>query len=149
MAAVYHDQSGIRPSATHGPARNRGDNRLHQPTFLTHPVTSNTRWRALAVLAVPGLIIGALAPLRPAHGQDLASGAGTPALRRDLASPSTLAPFKAGNTFFEMDATGALGVRDGERGQRRVLLAASTFSIVAPSPNGRYVAYEAGPAAAG
>ncbi|MEO6778939.1 MAG: hypothetical protein ABI194_05740 [Gemmatimonadaceae bacterium] len=112
-------------------------------------MTSNTRWLALAVLAVPGLAIGALAPLRPAQGQGLAAAAGTPALRRDLASPSTLAPFKAGNTFFDMDATGALGVRDGERGQRRVLLAAGTFSIVAPSPNGRYVAYEAGPAAAG
>lgn len=64
---------------------------------------------------------------------------------RDLASPSTLAPFRAGDRFFDVDAAGALRVRDGENGVPRALLPAGTFSIVAPSPNGRYLAYAAGP----
>jgi hypothetical protein len=67
----------------------------------------------------------------------------------DLASPSTLAPFRAGDRFFSLDASGALQVREGENGQPRALLPAGTFSIVAPSPDGRYVAYTVGPSHVG
>lgn len=63
----------------------------------------------------------------------------------DAASPSTLAPFKAGNRFFDADASGGLQVRDGGRVAPRALLPAGSFSIVAPSPNGKYVAYGVGP----
>jgi prolyl oligopeptidase len=64
----------------------------------------------------------------------------------EMASPSTLAPFRAGDRFFSVAAAGALQVRDGDKGAPRDLLPAGTFSVVAPSPNGRYVAYTVGPA---
>lgn len=61
------------------------------------------------------------------------------------AAPSVLAPFRAGNRFFDVDASGVLQVRDGESGVRRALLPAGGFAVVAPSPNGRYLAYAVGP----
>ena len=67
----------------------------------------------------------------------------------ELASPSTLAPFRAGDRFFYVNATGALRVRDGDKGVERDLLPAGTFSVVAPSPDGKYIAYTVGPAHAG
>jgi hypothetical protein len=69
--------------------------------------------------------------------------------RGEAASPSTLAPFRAGDRFFDVDDSGALMVRDGERGVARALLVAGSFGILAPSPNGRYLAYTVGPAHAG
>jgi len=61
--------------------------------------------------------------------------------RTTFAAPSALAPFKAGDRFFNVDATGALQVRDGEHGVPRVLLPGGSFSVLAPAPNGRYIAY--------
>ncbi|HEY8312170.1 MAG TPA: hypothetical protein VIG47_16510, partial [Gemmatimonadaceae bacterium] len=55
-------------------------------------------------------------------------------------------PFRAGDRFFYVDASGVLQVRDSEKGAPRGLLPAGTFSVIAPSPNGRYVAYTVGPA---
>lgn len=61
-----------------------------------------------------------------------------------MASPSTLAPFKAGKHYFNEDASGALQVRDGENGVPRTVLAAGSFGNVAPSLNGKYLAYATG-----
>ncbi|HEY5087500.1 MAG TPA: hypothetical protein VII66_09105, partial [Gemmatimonadaceae bacterium] len=101
---------------------------------------SHIRWLALSALIVayvPTRASAAQAPTSPAVSATIS--------RSDLASPSSLAPFKAGNRFFGVDASGELQVRDGERGAPRALFSAGSFSMVAPSPNGKYVAYAYGP----
>lgn len=98
--------------------------------------------RCLALSALIGCPVTANAILAQGTAAHSASAS---LARAEVASPSTLAPFKAGNRFFTVDATGALVVRDGERGAPRSLIAAGGFSIVAPSPNGKYIAYAVGP----
>jgi hypothetical protein len=91
---------------------------------------------------VPVTLLTLVVPFGAMIGQ--ASGARTVAStppRAAFASPSTMAPFRAGNRFFTVDATGTLRVQDGERGASRALLPAGSFSTVAPSKNGKYVAY--------
>ncbi|MEO7103528.1 MAG: hypothetical protein ABI311_09080 [Gemmatimonadaceae bacterium] len=97
----------------------------------------------LAYALIGGLLSspGALAAQTPAT---LSAASQRPSL--ELASPSTLAPFRAGGRFFHVAASGELRVRDGEKGVERAILPAGTFSIVAPSPDGRYIAYTVGPA---
>jgi hypothetical protein len=104
---------------------------------------THIRW-----LALSALICGYL-PVSASHAQttttggiaNLARSAAVSSAAAGAAAPSVLAPFKAGDLFFNMDASGTLQVRDGERGAPRVLLPPGTFSVVAPSPNGRYLAY--------
>jgi hypothetical protein len=96
------------------------------------------RWLALAAL------LGGYVPTTSVAAQDTAAAATQMAAQMTPAPPSLLAPFKAGNEYFDVDASGALRVRDGENVAARVLLPARSFSIVAPSPNGRYVAYGVG-----
>ena len=64
----------------------------------------------------------------------------------DSATPRSpvFAPFKAGNRFFDMDQAGTLRVRDGEHGVARPLLPSRNTAIVAPSHEGRYIAYADG-----
>lgn len=55
-----------------------------------------------------------------------------------------LAPFRAGKHVFALDATGALTVRDDDgRAAPRILLPAASggYAAIAPSPEGKYVAY--------
>lgn len=107
-----------------------------QPIHQMHP---HIRWLALS--AVIGGQVPTRAILAQAPAARLSSAART---QMDVASPSTLAPFKAGNRFFDVDATGALRVREGERGVPRPLFAAGSFSVVTPSLNGKYIAYAVG-----
>lgn len=102
--------------------------------------------RGLLASALIGgaLTAGTLVAQAPSN---LSTRSQTPGI--DLASPSTLAPFRAGDRFFHVNATGELRVRDGDKGLERALLPAGTFSIVAPSPDGKYVAYTVGPVHAG
>jgi prolyl oligopeptidase family protein len=94
-------------------------------------------WPAVAALAaLAGVQVPASATFAQASPSLQPSGA-----RRDAASPSTLSPFKAGGRYFEMDVSGSLQVRESERGIPRSLLPAGSFSTVAPSPNGKYLAY--------
>src|SRR5665213_3644394 len=98
------------------------------------------RWLALSAL------LGGSVPIGSTSAQAPAARATNGALpRTDFASPSTLAPFKAGNKFFNVDVTGTLQVRDGARGVPHALFSAGSFSIVAPSPRGKYIAYAVGP----
>lgn len=99
---------------------------------------SNIRWLASFAL------IACVAPVGGSAQGSAARSVVSAAPVAGLASPSTLAPFKAGKRFFDVDASGALRVREGERGVPRTLLAGGSFSIVAPSPNGKYLAYEVG-----
>ena len=55
-----------------------------------------------------------------------------------------LAPFKAGNRYFDVDSSGTLRVRDGEHGVPSALLQVRNADVVAPSREGRYVAYADG-----
>lgn len=98
------------------------------------------RWLALSVL------FGSYLPTSSAAAQATGAHASsvTPA-PADIGSPSTLAPFKAGDRFFDVAASGALQVREGDRGVPRALLPAGGFSIVAPSPRAKYIAYAVGP----
>ncbi len=57
------------------------------------------------------------------------------------------APFKAGDRIFSADSSGALYVRESASAPLRLLLNARTYSLVAPSPDGKRLAYES--AAAG
>lgn len=100
-------------------------------------------------LLLPALIGGyvPIGVLVAQPGAALSNAGAAPSV--ELASPSTLAPFRAGDRFFDVDASGVLQVRDGDKGVPRGLLPANTFAIVAPSPDGRYIAYEVGPAGAG
>jgi len=98
----------------------------------------NIRWLALSALLcgyVPTGIVVA---------QSTAAGAPGISTRSAFAPPSLLAPFKTGDQYFNVDASGALLVRGGENAAPRMLLPAGSFSTVAPSPNGRYVAYGVG-----
>ena len=101
------------------------------------------RWLALS------LLLGSHVPATTVAAQGTTAHAPEAATRTGLTPPSLLAPFKTGKQYFDMDASGALRVRDGESAAPRVLLAAGSFSIVAPSPNGRYVAYGVGATSAG
>lgn len=60
----------------------------------------------------------------------------------------TLAPFRAGDRYFNTDQTGALYVRNDLRAPARVILPAGSFTVVAPSHDGRYLAYALAPAGA-
>ena len=71
----------------------------------------------------------------------LVAAPGIAQLKPAGAAATALAPFKAGNRFFTPAGTGGLAVREGESGPSRALFAAGSFSAVAPSPNGKYVAY--------
>jgi len=102
------------------------------------------RGRIVSVLIGGILSAGALGAQGPAT---LSASSQVPTI--ELASPSTLAPFRAGDRYFHVNSTGELRVRDGENGPERALLPAATFSIVAPSPDGKYIAYTVGPAHAG
>lgn len=102
------------------------------------------RWLALSSAVVGSLLANAITAQAVATRVAPASAPGI-----QLTSPSTLAPFRAGNRFFQVDASGTLQVRDGENGVPRALLPAGTFSVLAPSPDGRYVAYTVGPPHAG
>ncbi|MEO8946619.1 MAG: hypothetical protein ABI338_08975 [Gemmatimonadaceae bacterium] len=99
----------------------------------------NSRW------FVSFALMGAIAT-GAADAQEHAPGATSrPAAQSIyLTSPSTLAPFKAGTRYFNADASGALQVRDGDKGVPRTILTAGSFTIVAPSPNGKYLAYATG-----
>ena len=67
-------------------------------------------------------------------------------LRADSARarPLSLAPFKAGKRYFDVDQSGTLRVRDSEHGVARPLLVVRGPRIVAPSHEGRYIAYADG-----
>jgi hypothetical protein len=54
---------------------------------------------------------------------------------------SPLAPFKAGDRYFFVAPNGKLYVKDGRDATPRALLAAGTFTVLAPSPDGKYLAY--------
>jgi len=99
---------------------------------------SNIRWLALLTLMSGYTAASASAQATLAHP----GSSSVPSVV--LTSPSALAPFKAGKRYFNVDASGALMVRDGEKGIPRVLLPAGSFSLVAPSPGGKYLAYAAG-----
>jgi hypothetical protein len=105
---------------------------------------THIRWLALSAL------IGGYLPMSASHAQATTTGGvanparsatASSAPAASVAAPSVLAPFKAGDRFFNMDASGTLQVREGERGAPRVLLPSGSFSVVAPAPNGRYLAY--------
>jgi hypothetical protein len=102
--------------------------------------------RGLGASALIGGVLsaGALVAQAPAT---LSVSSQTPSIQ--LTSPSTLAPFRAGGRFFYVNASGELRVRDGDKGIERGLLPAGTFSTVAPSPDGKYVAYAVGPTHSG
>ncbi len=104
-------------------------------------VLQRLRW-----LVLPGLI-GAWFPsaVLTAQSAEVNHSASVTAVTT-FTSPSLLAPFKTGKRYFDVDASGTLRVRDGQVGVPRALLQAGTFSTVAPSPNGRYVAYGVGAA---
>jgi hypothetical protein len=59
------------------------------------------------------------------------------------ATPTSLAlaPFKAGERYFFTADSGTLYVREGPTGPTRALLPAKSFGTVAPSRNGKYLAY--------
>jgi len=97
------------------------------------------RWLALSIL------IGGYVPTTVVAQSTAANAPGRSAIT-ELTPPSLLAPFKTGRQYFDVDASGALQVRTGEGAAPRILLPAASFSIVAPSPNGRYVAYGVGAA---
>jgi hypothetical protein len=101
------------------------------------------RWLALSAL------LGGYVPTTAVAAQGIAAHSPGIATGTGLTPPSLLAPFKTGDQYFDVDASGALEVRSGENVAPRVLLPAGSFSIVAPSPNGRYVAYGAGAANTG
>jgi hypothetical protein len=99
-------------------------------------------------LALCALVVGAV-PASAVLGQAPASMASATSTTSHFASPSALAPFKAGSRYFFVDASGTLQVREGEQGHPRALFSAGSFSNAAPSPNGRYIAYTVGPAGPG
>jgi hypothetical protein len=99
------------------------------------------RWLALSALVAGYGPTGAIAAQSTLSGPTAVSISGI-----DPASPSSLAPFRAGDWFFNIDEAGALHVRNGERGAPRPLLPAASFGVLAPSPNGKYIAYTVGPA---
>lgn len=101
------------------------------------------RWLALSVL------LGSHVPATTVAAQGTTAHAPEAATKTGLTPPSLLAPFKTGKQYFDMDASGALRLRDGENAAPRVLLSPGSFSIVAPSPNGRYVAYGVGATSTG
>lgn len=108
--------------------------------------------RVALLLAAAAAPLSAL-PLSVAHAQ----GATTPSGRSESGARSAnpysarallLAPFVAGDRLFALDASGALTVRDRTAAPARVILPAGSFTVVAPSFNGRYLAYASYPAGA-
>jgi prolyl oligopeptidase family protein len=100
---------------------------------------THVRWLALSVL-LGGSVPAAARTQQPAQTAPT-RGPGAGGSINGGGSPSILAPFKAGKRFFDVDASGTLEVRDGERGIPRPLFSARSYSVIAPSPNGKYVAY--------
>ncbi len=99
-----------------------------------HP---ESRWLAL-------LAAGTVSLPSAQTGAQIASTARVVTLPVAVASPSLLAPFKAGNKWFGVDASGTLRVSDGEHGLARPLLQTGHSAVVAPSHKGRYIAYADG-----
>jgi hypothetical protein len=97
----------------------------------------------VAAVASVAAVCGSVAPLVAQTAEHSTGGASAP--RIELASPSIDAPFRAGNRYFDVNDSGVFEVRDGENGTPRPLLPAGTFELIAPSPNGRYIAYAVGP----
>ena len=112
---------------------------------------SFSRWLALSSAVCVAVPAAAAISAQSVSANAAVSAPATPrkVAGIELASPSTLAPFMAGNRVFDVAASGALQVRNGLGGAPSDLLPAGTFAIVAPSPNGKYVAYAVGPAHAG
>lgn len=108
---------------------------------------SLSRW--LAVSSVICIAVPAATGLSAQTASGNAAFTPRTATGIELASPSKLAPFMAGNRVFDLAASGALQVRNGLGGTPRDLLPAGTFSTVAPSPDGKYLAYTVGPAHSG
>jgi hypothetical protein len=106
-----------------------------------------SRWFLLSVALWSAVPVGSVALAQAASMQASGDIAGVAPI--DPAPPSTLAPFRAGDRVFDVTAAGVLQVRNGIDGTPRDILPARTFSIVAPSPDGKYVAYTVGPAHAG
>ncbi|MEO7217550.1 MAG: hypothetical protein ABI026_05105, partial [Gemmatimonadaceae bacterium] len=105
---------------------------------------SQSRWLALSSAAA--IVASAAATLgAQSVAANAAAASGTRA-RTEFAAPSTLAPFMAGSRIFDVAGSGALQVRSGLSGSPRDILPSGTFSTVAPSPDGKYVAYTVGPA---
>ncbi|MGI9089950.1 MAG: hypothetical protein ACR2GG_02465 [Gemmatimonadaceae bacterium] len=75
-----------------------------------------------------------MSPPRPPQA---AGGAATAGASTAL----TLAPFKRGDVFFNTDANGSVYVRDGRDARPKLLLAAGSYGEVAPSSDGKYIAY--------
>lgn len=101
---------------------------------------------SLAPAVVLGLVVatspGSAAAQQSADAR--ASSAGTVSPAPNSAAALIRAPFRAGDRLFNADQSGALYVRDGQAGQPRLLLPAESFSVVAPSHDGRYLAYGQG-----
>lgn len=53
----------------------------------------------------------------------------------------TAAPFMRGDQIFNVDASGSVYVRSGQEGKPRLILAAGSYATVAPSSDGKYIAY--------
>lgn len=108
--------------------------------------------RAALLLATTGATLPALAPVAAAQSAAPASARSAPSAQ-PAADPYSarallLAPFQAGARLFALDASGALTVRDNATAAARTLLPAGSFTAVAPSANGRYVAYATYPTGA-
>ncbi len=108
--------------------------------------------RALDTIAAVLATCAAITPLaaqssavqpRPASVPVTARPSAVGASAAAIAAPAelTAAPFKRGDRVFSTDAAGSLFVRDGRDGKPRLLLAAGTYGVVAPSSDGNYVAY--------
>lgn len=108
---------------------------------------SLSRWLALS--SAVAVAASAATTLRAQSVASNAAVAAATIARIELAAPSTLAPFMAGGRIFDVAGSGALQVRNGLNGAPRDILPSGTFSTVAPSPDGKYVAYAVGPAHTG
>ncbi|HEV2643337.1 MAG TPA: hypothetical protein VGT98_11540, partial [Candidatus Elarobacter sp.] len=88
------------------------------------------------------------APVTSAIAQQATGGvvsSGTAAPEPYSTGALTLAPFKAGDRYFSTDASGGLYVRGDVHAAPRSILPAGTFNLVAPSHDGRYLAYALAP----
>lgn len=114
----------------------------YDPAHTAPPSTRRARaWTALAGVAAALAVVAAdpgmlRAQAGPGPTRELA-----PRPFASHAAPLTMAPFQRGDMVFTTDAAGALYARNGLDGTAHVLLPAGSYSSVAPSPDGRYVAY--------
>ncbi|MGI8548006.1 MAG: hypothetical protein ACR2M1_11850 [Gemmatimonadaceae bacterium] len=102
--------------------------------------------RVLAPVVAPLLALGAgLTPLaaQSTSVQPVSAAAirVSTAAATGAALPLTLAPFKRGDMLFNTDANGSLYVRNGRDARPKLLLAAGSYDAVAPSNDGKYIAY--------